>query len=164
MLSGVREGPETNVLTVILPRVRSVCETERQAGRQTGRHTAGEAGRQAEPEAGHHAGRQAEPEAGHHAGRGTGIGRGTWTDVRQISTEGCSWIAGTSYGPPEWPQALASRLSRCRERRRPLLTGLSRTSRPRSSRDRKSTRLNSSHVAISYAVFCLKNQRRGQEG
>src|SRR5690625_5593248 len=92
MLSGVREGPETNVLTVILPRVRSVCETERQAGRQTGRHTAGEAGRQAEPEAGHHAGRQAEPEAGHHAG------------------------------------------------------------------DRKSTRLNSSHVAIAYAVFCLKQK------
>src|SRR5690625_5811740 len=25
--------------------------------------------------------------------------------------------------------------------------------------DRKSTRLNSSHVAISYAVFCLKNKR-----
>src|SRR5207253_8342116 len=28
----------------------------------------------------------------------------------------------------------------------------------RSSRDRKSTRLNSSHVAISYAVFCLKKK------
>src|SRR5439155_27171105 len=27
---------------------------------------------------------------------------------------------------------------------------------PANSRDRKSTRLNSSHVAISYAVFCLK--------
>src|SRR5437870_6711532 len=27
-------------------------------------------------------------------------------------------------------------------------------------RDRKSTRLNSSHVAISYAVFCLKKKRR----
>src|SRR5690625_565690 len=27
------------------------------------------------------------------------------------------------------------------------------------SRDRKSTRLNSSHVAISYAVFCLKKKR-----
>src|SRR5215208_5621461 len=27
-------------------------------------------------------------------------------------------------------------------------------------RDRKSTRLNSSHVAISYAVFCLKNKKR----
>src|SRR5437660_12424041 len=26
--------------------------------------------------------------------------------------------------------------------------------------DRKSTRLNSSHVAISYAVFCLKKKRR----
>src|SRR5690625_2969334 len=26
--------------------------------------------------------------------------------------------------------------------------------------DRKSTRLNSSHVAISYAVFCLKNKKR----
>src|SRR5207253_10785135 len=28
----------------------------------------------------------------------------------------------------------------------------------RVSRDRKSTRLNSSHVAISYAVFCLKKK------
>src|SRR5690625_6253957 len=27
-------------------------------------------------------------------------------------------------------------------------------------RDRKSTRLNSSHVAISYAVFCLKKQTK----
>src|SRR5690625_6126698 len=27
------------------------------------------------------------------------------------------------------------------------------------SKDRKSTRLNSSHVAISYAVFCLKKQK-----
>src|SRR5699024_11333736 len=27
------------------------------------------------------------------------------------------------------------------------------------SRDRKSTRLNSSHVSISYAVFCLKKKR-----
>src|SRR5690625_6698212 len=30
------------------------------------------------------------------------------------------------------------------------------------SRDRKSTRLNSSHVAISYAVFCLKKKTRSQ--
>src|SRR5690625_6279727 len=28
------------------------------------------------------------------------------------------------------------------------------------ARDRKSTRLNSSHVAISYAVFCLKKNTR----
>src|SRR5690625_6882416 len=31
----------------------------------------------------------------------------------------------------------------------------------RGSPDRKSTRLNSSHVAISYAVFCLKKKTHG---
>src|SRR5437660_12697703 len=31
---------------------------------------------------------------------------------------------------------------------------------PGLKRDRKSTRLNSSHVAISYAVFCLKKKNR----
>src|SRR5437660_9793923 len=31
--------------------------------------------------------------------------------------------------------------------------------RPEQERDRKSTRLNSSHVAISYAVFCLKKKK-----
>src|SRR3989442_3989825 len=30
---------------------------------------------------------------------------------------------------------------------------------PRHRRDRKSTRLNSSHVRISYAVFCLKKKK-----
>src|SRR5690349_23902424 len=30
----------------------------------------------------------------------------------------------------------------------------------RQSRDRKSTRLNSSHVEISYAVFCLKKKKK----
>src|SRR5207253_8634730 len=30
---------------------------------------------------------------------------------------------------------------------------------PGKVKDRKSTRLNSSHVAISYAVFCLKNKK-----
>src|SRR5690625_5424825 len=29
--------------------------------------------------------------------------------------------------------------------------------------DRKSTRLNSSHVAISYAVFCLKKKKKRKE-
>src|SRR2546430_6135078 len=31
--------------------------------------------------------------------------------------------------------------------------------RPRHARDRKSTRLNSSHSQISYAVFCLKKKK-----
>src|SRR5207249_7208087 len=34
------------------------------------------------------------------------------------------------------------------------------STRTRSSRDRKSTRLNSSHVSISYAVFCLKKKNK----
>src|SRR5437870_11503692 len=33
-----------------------------------------------------------------------------------------------------------------------------------SQRDRKSTRLNSSHVAISYAVFCLKKKNLRAHG
>src|SRR5215217_9014284 len=32
--------------------------------------------------------------------------------------------------------------------------------RPRRPRDRKSTRLNSSHANISYAVFCLKKKKK----
>src|SRR2546426_6966950 len=32
--------------------------------------------------------------------------------------------------------------------------------RPSALRDRKSTRLNSSHLVISYAVFCLKKKKR----
>src|SRR5437870_11476074 len=42
------------------------------------------------------------------------------------------------------------------ERRAEVIRGLQQT--PNLSRDRKSTRLNSSHVAISYAVFCLKKK------
>src|SRR6266513_4244190 len=34
--------------------------------------------------------------------------------------------------------------------------------RPR-PRDRKSTRLNSSHVSISYAVFCLKKKKKYED-
>src|SRR5256885_2623700 len=33
-------------------------------------------------------------------------------------------------------------------------------SKERGYRDRKSTRLNSSHLVISYAVFCLKKKKR----
>src|SRR5256885_10948942 len=35
-----------------------------------------------------------------------------------------------------------------------------RTSAPSPRRDRKSTRLNSSHLVISYAVFCLKKKNK----
>src|SRR5437660_2644100 len=34
---------------------------------------------------------------------------------------------------------------------------------PEEEQDRKSTRLNSSHVAISYAVFCLKKKKKNNK-
>src|SRR2546426_7114799 len=34
---------------------------------------------------------------------------------------------------------------------------------PEANRDRKSTRLNSSHLVISYAVFCLKKKKNFSE-
>src|SRR5215467_547586 len=34
---------------------------------------------------------------------------------------------------------------------------------PANQRDRKSTRLNSSHLVISYAVFCLKKKKKNKK-
>src|SRR5258708_17855641 len=57
---------------------------------------------------------------------------------------------GTPSGGPTWTQACA--------RAAPEPTMMSPARR---AADRKSTRLNSSHQIISYAVFCLKKKRRG---
>src|SRR5438067_1599010 len=46
----------------------------------------------------------------------------------------------------------------CSQRRRPGTVVGMEPKAPRISADRKSTRLNSSHVSISYAVFCLKKK------
>src|SRR3989442_4876919 len=51
------------------------------------------------------------------------------------------------HGTPRAPPC-----SRGRSRRTPCP--------PSATRDRKSTRLNSSHVRISYAVFCLKKKKK----
>src|SRR5947209_14474655 len=50
-----------------------------------------------------------------------------------------------------------------------VASGASKTSNPgygaaRVTQDRKSTRLNSSHANISYAVFCLKKKNAGRAG
>src|SRR3989454_2639089 len=50
--------------------------------------------------------------------------------------------------------------SACRSRRRLRYTAQERTAGRRARRDRKSTRLNSSHLVISYAVFCLKKKKK----
>src|SRR5439155_21627160 len=56
-------------------------------------------------------------------------------------------------GPGDWKRRYASM---------PMPTAITISSAPlmsaASNRDRKSTRLNSSHVASSYAVFCLKKK------
>src|SRR5207253_10274091 len=54
----------------------------------------------------------------------------------------------SSRSPPCWPCWPGTKASVASER----------PTRRCSSTDRKSTRLNSSHVAISYAVFCLKKK------
>src|SRR3712207_8439120 len=57
------------------------------------------------------------------------------------------------------PLAWRSR-GRSRRRRVPRARTAEHLARSRRCRDRKSTRLNSSHANISYAVFCLKKKKK----
>src|SRR6266513_2525121 len=62
----------------------------------------------------------------------------------------------TLFRSPRRIPSLPARWQTPREKRRP-------PSRLRAHGDRKSTRLNSSHVSISYAVFCLKKKKKHQK-
>src|SRR5947207_10813816 len=53
-----------------------------------------------------------------------------------------------------------SRLCWWRQRQAGLGERLAEVTAPPTGRDRKSTRLNSSHTVISYAVFCLKKKNK----
>src|SRR5690606_41501208 len=66
----------------------------------------------------------------------------------------------SSRKPPA--SALGSRRSRGRRQRKVPLSRAERAA-PAMMPDRKSTRLNSSHVKISYAVFCLKKKKKRNE-
>src|SRR5204863_6915706 len=76
--------------------------------------------------------------------------------VAHASKQVCNWICNSTYeiqaacscpaGPPSDGHAVASFFARSEK-------GIPSSLK---SEDRKSTRLNSSHVEISYAVFCLK--------
>src|SRR3712207_8532794 len=71
-------------------------------------------------------------------------------DALPISPPGGSHSAGTTLATTSCcpcPCCLARRASRSAKA-------------PRGPTDRKSTRLNSSHANISYAVFCLKKKKR----
>src|SRR5262245_63004881 len=87
--------------------------------------------------------------------------------LRDRSADLCACVgrAGGSRGPsdrnqvcgvmsPELPEAEIRRI--VRERLREGVLRKAPTALPEARTDRKSTRLNSSHLGISYAVFCLK--------
>src|SRR5690606_41560228 len=61
------------------------------------------------------------------------------------------------HGPPAAPRCFLPALAPSHPRV-PVRTARPRSWNNRASPDRKSTRLNSSHVKISYAVFCLKKK------
>src|SRR5688572_33442389 len=62
------------------------------------------------------------------------------------------------YPGPRRPSQRGSGRARFGGTAKSRRTGRARASAPR--RDRKSTRLNSSHSQISYAVFCLKKKKK----
>src|SRR5256885_10955060 len=83
-----------------------------------------------------------------------------------------------SWTPPAWPRRLRSRLPRHEQPRgawsdldlerrhaQELTVSLRQSWRLRldANVDRKSTRLNSSHLVISYAVFCLKKKKKADQ-
>src|SRR3712207_7722252 len=62
--------------------------------------------------------------------------------------------AVSAAGPARQPRSRSPRQAPCRPRPRDWASRQT----PANRRDRKSTRLNSSHANISYAVFCLKKK------
>src|SRR5436309_9347169 len=68
-----------------------------------------------------------------------------------------------SVWPTLWPPAVASAIAATSAQRATMPALRVRIER-KILRDRKSTRLNSSHVKISYAVFCLKKKKTENSG
>src|SRR5256885_9654084 len=75
------------------------------------------------------------------------------TEIYTLSLHDALPIWMTKNRCPRLRQPRASSTTPLREQCTP-----SANSSPRVSEDRKSTRLNSSHLVISYAVFCLKKK------
>src|SRR5690348_17670674 len=74
--------------------------------------------------------------------------------IDRLSSTGLTTIEATSFVSPKWVPQLADAAE--------VFTGIRKVTGVRypvlvpNMQDRKSTRLNSSHPSISYAVFCLK--------
>src|SRR5690349_25035521 len=86
------------------------------------------------------------------------------TEIYTLSLHDALPISTCAQFPPAWGNRLTSEISQvfkeCRNKPTAEIIPLS-VELP--GRDRKSTRLNSSHVEISYAVFCLKKKKKKQK-
>src|SRR5436305_9100107 len=76
------------------------------------------------------------------------------TLFRSLSLHGGAWNAKDRSAEDPFNRAIAASGA--------LVVAVDLTLAPEAP-DRKSTRLNSSHVRISYAVFCLKKKRKKEE-
>src|SRR5205807_8308389 len=76
--------------------------------------------------------------------------------LRPLWVPACSTTAPLSLLPPP---SLAQPARRARDAAR-AMESFFMTSIALAASDRKSTRLNSSHLVISYAVFCLKKKKK----
>src|SRR5690606_41881856 len=86
---------------------------------------------------------------------------GAHRDLHSFPTRRSSDLGGAVRARGVLPRRAGTRE---RSSRRDRLGELAPERAPSSARrDRKSTRLNSSHVKISYAVFCLKKKKRKHE-
>src|SRR3712207_8735611 len=80
-------------------------------------------------------------------------------DVERARVESAVAVLNAVYGAPARLKALAADIVEHWERRRDAVRPfLGWSGRAMIVGDRKSTRLNSSHANISYAVFCLKKK------
>src|SRR2546429_7348863 len=77
--------------------------------------------------------------------------RSTLFPYTTLFRSGSTPRTSSSTNPPAWTEA---------ERDDGANRGSARSPARRPDRDRKSTRLNSSHGYISYAVFCLKKKKK----
>src|SRR5438552_7317957 len=70
-----------------------------------------------------------------------------------------SWLKTDQWSSVAAPRRVANRATAVN----PTLAVCQRRSQSTRRKDRKSTRLNSSHQIISYAVFCLKKKKNKKE-
>src|SRR5207253_6992972 len=93
---------------------------------------------------------------------------GVQTCALPICAPGSGWRGAAPGARAAWPDDIGPGRRQSRRRCESTLLRVSFENRrarttscrwPETCPDRKSTRLNSSHVAISYAVFCLKKKK-----